>query len=569
MTDDRSRSSHPSHWPTLDDTALYGLAGQFVHAVGPHTEADPAALLTGFLVAFGNAAGRASGADVGSTRHHLNQFAVMVGSTSGGRKDTARDEVHSFFERVDPLWTGTRVLSGLSSGEGLIAAVRDKASDDDTSAPIDKRLLVTESEFTSVLKQTTREGNILSEILRQAWDGKPLRTMTRKDPLCANGCHVSILAAVTLDGLTRHLGAAETANGFANRFLFVLVRRARLLDQGGDPAAIRGATMHLVRRVHDALDWARQPRTFRRDRTAAALWKRVYHFLAANEADGLVGALTARAAAHLLRLSCLSAALDCSETVTETHLQAAIALWRYSEQSASFIFQQRTGDSTSDRILDALAMSDGGVTTTQLHRRLVGGRTTTDDLTAALIQLEADGRITSALEATASKPARRYRLVTDAETEHEPDPWDDVLSNGLSGLSDYLLRDTKQIGTVPDNGLSVLSPTGHEVDNQIIQIIPTSSDAEPDPAGEWSLPDDGHDAPKMPILIDDHLRHDVAIFDDVSTMVDTSSKMATSCRRWSSMRMGIFGASWPSSGSDHSPAGSGSASEEVGIICII
>src|SRR5438128_2157582 len=42
----------------LRAAAFHGLAGEFVRAVDPHTEADPAAMLTQFLAAFGNACGR-------------------------------------------------------------------------------------------------------------------------------------------------------------------------------------------------------------------------------------------------------------------------------------------------------------------------------------------------------------------------------------------------------------------------------------------------------------------------------------------------------------------------------
>ena len=49
----------PGTWPSpLDESAFHGLAGRFVRAVEPHSEADPVALLVQTLVAFGNAVGR-------------------------------------------------------------------------------------------------------------------------------------------------------------------------------------------------------------------------------------------------------------------------------------------------------------------------------------------------------------------------------------------------------------------------------------------------------------------------------------------------------------------------------
>ena len=55
---------------------------------------------------------------------------------------------------------------------GLVWTVRDPNGPDASVA--DKRLLVAEPEFVSVLKQTQREINTLSPVLRSAWDGRPL-----------------------------------------------------------------------------------------------------------------------------------------------------------------------------------------------------------------------------------------------------------------------------------------------------------------------------------------------------------------------------------------------------------
>jgi hypothetical protein len=50
--------SNDPRWPELDDKALYGLAGEVVKGMLPHTEADKVALLASLLAAFGNAIGR-------------------------------------------------------------------------------------------------------------------------------------------------------------------------------------------------------------------------------------------------------------------------------------------------------------------------------------------------------------------------------------------------------------------------------------------------------------------------------------------------------------------------------
>ena len=143
---------------------------------------------------------------------------------------------------------GTRIKTGLSSGEGLIYNVRDPRSE---MQPVkergrvvdyqevlvdpgeaDKRLLVFEPELATVLRRMQGEGNTLSSVLREAWDSGRLSTLTKNSPLQATGAHVSIIAHITQEELTASLTATERANGFANRFLYALVRRSKPATRG-------------------------------------------------------------------------------------------------------------------------------------------------------------------------------------------------------------------------------------------------------------------------------------------------------------------------------------------------
>ena len=69
---------------------------------------------------------------------------------------------------------------------------------------------------------------------------------------------------------------------------------------------------------------------------------------------GLVGALTARAEAQVLRLALIYALADCSEVILRVHLEAALEVSRYCAESASYIFGERLGDPLADEILTAL-----------------------------------------------------------------------------------------------------------------------------------------------------------------------------------------------------------------------
>ena len=100
--------------------------------------------------------------------------------------------------------------------------------------------MILEPELASVLKRMNGEGNSLSAVLREAWDNEHnLSTLTKNSPLRATGAHVSVIAHVTQPELLAQLTEVERANGFANRFLFMLVRRSKELPDGGSVPADR------------------------------------------------------------------------------------------------------------------------------------------------------------------------------------------------------------------------------------------------------------------------------------------------------------------------------------------
>lgn len=225
-------SAAGQEWPTLGQVAFHGLAGRVVRTLDPHTEADPAGLLICFLAAFGNIVGAGPHASADASKHPARLNVLLVGKTAKARKGTAWANIVRPMALADPGWAMECMVSGLSSGEGLIAEVRDPGEDQLAGVP-DKRRLVVEAEFARVLNMTARDGNILSAVIRDAWDHGRLRTMTRFDPLRATGAHISILGQIIAEELVRKLSDVESANGFANRFLFCCVRRSKYLPDGG------------------------------------------------------------------------------------------------------------------------------------------------------------------------------------------------------------------------------------------------------------------------------------------------------------------------------------------------
>ena len=368
----------PTPWPELSAQAYYGLAGKIVRTLEPQTESDPVALLVQLLVMTGNCIGRIPYYVVEAMRHYLNLFAIHVGKTSKARKGTSADHIKLLLNGVEPAWSA-RVMGGLSSGEGVIWQVRDavygrnnKGEDiclDDGVA--DKRLCLLETEFARALGKTGQGGNVLSAVLRQAWDHGDLRTLVsgrQKAPVTASNAHVSICAHITADEVRRLLTDTEAANGFGNRFLWVCVQRSKLLPKGGcyPEEAFRDLRAELAA----AIVHARQVTRMLRTAAAEQRWEAIYTELA-EEQPGLLGAITARAEAQVLRLSCLYALLDKTDTVDVPHLNAAYALWRYCDDSARHIFGEMLGDPLADELRRMLRLAGpDGITRTDMNNTL-------------------------------------------------------------------------------------------------------------------------------------------------------------------------------------------------------
>lgn len=344
-----SRKAHP----TLNEKALHGLAGEFVTTIYPHTEADGAALLVQMLVAFGNIIGRGPYYVAESTRHHTNLYTLIVGATSAA-KGSSLKQVKNVFDRIDEAWALDCNKSGLSSGEGLVEAIGEN----------DKRLFLRESEFASVLARQGRDASVLSATLRELWDDGNARVMNRKhNALSAIDAHVSLVGHITPEELMQRLNDTDLVNGYANRFLFVCVRRSKDLPDGGSLSEREINT--LVMKIERAKKFAEGIREMKRDEQASELWHEVYARLLEDRA-GMFGKVVARARPQVLRLSCIYALLDQSSEVRREHLEAALTLWQYCEDSAHYIFGAGAAlSANAQKLLDATrAVGDAGLNRT-------------------------------------------------------------------------------------------------------------------------------------------------------------------------------------------------------------
>jgi hypothetical protein len=362
----------------------------------PYSEASLTAILVQYLVGFGNAIGRGPHFIAGADTHYTNEFAVIVGHTATARKGMSWNFAREPLRLSDAAWFADCVKGGLSSGEGIIAAL---------DGPRDRRLLAFEPEFSRVLKTADRKGSVLSDILRQAWDGGGLSVMTKARPLIVTGPHISLIGHITVDELKSLLTDITVLNGFANRFLWVLAARHQYLPDGYAPHP-RLMECYAEKTV-EALAFARDVGVIERSPDATELWRTVYKPLSTGQ-PGMFGAATARAEAHVMRLACLYALMDLKAEIEVEHLQAALALWRYCEDSARCIFGDAPGDPVAGRILAALKLAPKGLTRAEISE-LFSRDLKSSTIAEALATLAAQGQAYSTKESVSTgRPAERW-----------------------------------------------------------------------------------------------------------------------------------------------------------------
>jgi hypothetical protein len=321
-----------------------GLVGEIVSAASPHTEADPVGVYVSLLAGAGVAIGGTPFIQVGNTRHPLLIWPLLFGRTGSGRKGEATNTAEPFIQAAEPAATEFMV-SGLSSGEGLIERIRDASDDGKDPGVADKRLLVTEAEFGSVMIRARREGSTLAAVQRQAWDGRALAVLNRK-AYRASASHIAIIGHITPREFRLRLAEADMTGGTYNRYLPVFVERSQLLPiPAGTDARIIG---DLGGRLGKAITAARKVMHIRLGDEAAALWADELYpeFGVSDDEDQAWTECTRRAAPYCLRIAGLLAVLAGQRVIGKDHLTAAGALVRYSVASAKVRARQAGAGST-------------------------------------------------------------------------------------------------------------------------------------------------------------------------------------------------------------------------------
>ena len=303
----------------------------------------------------------------------------------------------------------------MSTAEGLIELVRDPSGDPDDKdydpGVADKRLLVKEAEYKSVLVRMRRDGNTLGQTLRDAFDCRTLRTLTRKhNKLTATRPHIVVIGHVTPREFRATLEDSDLSGGTVNRLLICLSRRSRLHARLGNlPEDVLADAAKLF---EDAYRAAVQRRELEFTDEFWALWDGAYRDLNRDRPDSRSTDATARAVTMVLRLSLLYALINGKDTIDAEHLDAALALWAYAEHSARWLFsthelevQREAAGGLANFIREG---GRDGRTRTEIYRGYFKSNIKAAEITAELTPLVHDGVVIEIKDETGARPITRY-----------------------------------------------------------------------------------------------------------------------------------------------------------------
>jgi len=182
----------------------------------------------------------------------------------------------------------------------------------------------------------------------------------------------------------------------------VCARRSKLLPEA--PQAPAALISGFADRLRQALEASRKVGSLDRTEAAKKRWAELYGEMAEDDPGGLLGAITARPEAQVLRLAIIFALLDCERAIDVAHLEAAWAVWQYCRDSAAYVFGDAIGDEDADKLWAAIrkAGPDGLDSTAQ--NAVFSGHLKTKRLTGLRQRLQELGKIVTIEEDTGGRP---------------------------------------------------------------------------------------------------------------------------------------------------------------------
>ncbi len=113
-----------------------------------------------------------------------------------------------------------------------------------------------------------------------------------------------------------------------------------------------------------------------------------------------------------MRIACIYALLDRSLVIQRVHLEAALAVWRYCEASAQYLFGESLGNPLADDLYQLLLQAPDGLTRNEISNHF-GRHRSARDIATALGVLAEYGKARMVKDAAeGGRPAERWFSIT-------------------------------------------------------------------------------------------------------------------------------------------------------------
>ena len=343
--------------PQLGSDAYHGPLGRFLRHLEGRTEAHPAAVGLYVLTYLGASVGESVAFVAGDEIHNPRIWGALVGSTSSGKKGVAMRAGRKLIESIEPGLVDRVSVSGFGSGEALVGCVVDQVPEEERGSrpePMKNRVLE-DAELGNVLRVCKRDGSILSEQLRKAFDGDTLQNRTKGSGVAiATAHHIGTIGAITPTELLSLIDDVSIHNGFYNRVLWIHTARTGSLPFGGNLDAVEVSS--IADQIADAYGATGARFPVLPGTEAGEVWREFYVARedGVSEHGPVVEALTARHISHAARIALLYAVMDGASELNAEHIRAGIAWCDYSLGTVLRLFGGRPLVGDAGLLLEAV-----------------------------------------------------------------------------------------------------------------------------------------------------------------------------------------------------------------------
>lgn len=387
VTVQKGATKKPAKHPRLDFFKFDDPLTAYCMALEHRSAADIGAIWFQCYELFFNFLGRNPHFNWSGKPYYCNGSLFVVGPTATGKKGLSLSAAKAPF---NPLIAGefgddvefcnfkNCIAGGFQSGQAILSHFyKDKSEIGD----VDKRLIITEQEAGAILKMSKVENSIMSQVMRNAFDGETLEYRVSKikgagATLRFDDIQVSMIGHITASELLQLLTTGADKTGELNRVQFILCLDSKFVPESRSNFLFEDVVelAALRERILGCFKWAQN--------RCIKFSPEIHHLLddytGSHDAamrSGQEKEINARLPLYLRKWIARFAVMDMTDVANLTHWTKALAVIEYLSAANAYLLGEWLDGVDGDQIDKAyltLKESQGGVTRAALGKELFG-----------------------------------------------------------------------------------------------------------------------------------------------------------------------------------------------------